>query len=146
MEHDPIKAKIIELLDIKPRERELFQYELENYGDILQFNGAANFVRWLAEEHFAIDEVELRPNMGEGSRFVVREHRPITLADVLRAINVSPKIFMGDWLINTRGHFVKHLLTGQHIAQVERWDFLADYYGQTQEVRSFIGRLLGVES
>lgn len=72
----------------------------------------------------------------------ITEPKEITLTDVLRAMNVAQKVFMGDWLINTRGHFVKSLIDGRTISQAERWNLALSLDEQEPEAIEFLHRIL----
>jgi len=63
---------------------------------------------------------------------------PITLSDVLSAMGKVQKSFMGDWAVNTRGHFVKMLISGQNIVQAERWDLSENLDSQLPAVHEFL--------
>ena len=75
--------------------------------------------------------------------------RPITLTDVLRAIGSLTITTRGDEAlkIDTLGNMEYYhsgdIMPGWEIAPV-KWNLTTDYDGQTQEVKEFIGKLLGV--
>lgn len=71
--------------------------------------------------------------------------RPITLADVLRAIGGSVEHDSAyEYTVDSRGDFdVRDRRTGM-ITTPCTWDLLVDFDGQTNEVKEFIGKLLGV--
>lgn len=66
----------------------------------------------------------------------------ITLADVLRAMPVG--IYMKS--LGEQVRLVYDEATDDETARIdpEYWDLTTDYDGQTQEVKEFIGKLLGV--
>lgn len=63
--------------------------------------------------------------------------RPITLADVLRAIDKSTGVMVS---ITVTGEIRVH----DGVPTTSQWDLTTDYDGQTQEVKDFIGTLLAV--
>lgn len=65
--------------------------------------------------------------------------RPISLADVLRAIDTTNRSIA----VNTKGLFEEEV--GYEDTELgERWNLTTDFDGQTQEVKDFIGSLLNV--
>lgn len=81
----------------------------------------------------------------------IDEHRPITLPDVLRAIGSSRE--RHGFTIDSQGDKLvmfwstKDPENPDHSILVrERWNLAVGYDGQTQAVKDFIGKLLGVES
>lgn len=69
--------------------------------------------------------------------------REIRLADVLLAINKVEKAWLGDWVINSRGHFVKQYINGLHVAEAARYNFLKDSLSDQDEACiSFLYELL----
>jgi hypothetical protein len=71
-------------------------------------------------------------------------NRPITLADILRAVEKvqSPRML----LVDPRGHFwyIENIMDPVIEAHPSSWNLTADYNGQTNEVKTFIGTLIGV--
>lgn len=73
---------------------------------------------------------ELVPNCSYGG--TIKTARPITLADVLRAIQK-----VSDYSAASLGGFTRDMLN-------LGWNLTTDYDGQTAEVKEFLGKLLGV--
>lgn len=66
-----------------------------------------------------------------------KECRPITLADVLRAIEEQQEFF---WTRKADAYEI----TGGAARIIVEWNLTTDYDHQTDEVKTFIGTLLGV--
>lgn len=149
MNNDPVKAKIIELV---PEIMEL------KFG---------NIIRHKPPKALGIDYRGRYVHEGRGNRYSNNARlffrgegsqtdysllvplddfenlgRPITLADVLRAIHVGKPY---SYFVSIDGRF----WIGEHmdypIEKLDaRWNLATDYDNQTQEVKTFIGSLLGL--
>lgn len=84
--------------------------------------------------------IELVPEKADASIY----DKTITLADILRAIGTLKYRVLG---IDMFGFFLEWEVSANtyHIMMPgARWNLTTDYDGQTQEVKDFIGSLLGV--
>lgn len=143
---DKIKSKIIEAV---PEIIELkFGCKIisEVWGELVIRGKGARGRKDTEDTYEAIDEGFIKSN-SVGSCFVPESSikeilgRPITLADVLRAISTSfdeGNIEAGSWGVAVDGSFFRAY------RRYEKWNLTADYDGQSDEVKSFIGKLLGV--
>lgn len=115
MQHDPIKAKIIELVP-------------EIMGDWSGCDVCGTMCSGMCDND-------------EGPTA-----RPITLADVLRAILATDLANRTNVLVESGGFISKRKWEGNEHKFISgaEWNLTADYDGQTQEVKEFIGKLLGV--
>lgn len=146
--NDPIKAKIIELVP------EILELKFGCEVDV------AGFGRMIVTQDMQGDNFQLMPYgleeklpVAQGEHFTVYFNRdtlnnslnkiigrPITLADVLRAIPVG--VYMKS--LGEQVRFVSYDADMEAHTGLEYWDLLSDYDGQTQATRSFIGKLIGV--
>lgn len=69
--------------------------------------------------------------------------RPITLADVLRAIGKNAKAYRLEAAQDSNVAVIFVLSTKEKFGSAV-WNLALDYDGQTQEMKEFIGRLLNV--
>lgn len=120
---DPIKAKIIEAVP-----------EIEHWCEICQQYRDSR-EGWCA--------------VCENAKMHMDLPRPITLADVLRAMNEQWMTTATAHAISMQGDSIKTMTwRTANDTQIRQffmlWNLTADYDGQTQEVKEFIGKLLGV--
>lgn len=152
---DPIKAKIIELIpeidktpEVQIGDRAvLSQFAIENgvppkkkYCIIVGSSSDGRYWRVLWDglrnpQTYAKEYIELS----------VATQRDITLADVLRAMDMTrSRQFM--WMVGTHGMFVSYERDReqQTLPSNITWNLTTDYDNQTQEVKAFIGKIIGV--
>lgn len=72
-----------------------------------------------------------------------KEERPITLADVLRAINKPVRMQMMN-IPDVSEAVMVPAIDNSVAVLLSKWNLTTDYDNQTQEVKDFIGKLLGV--
>lgn len=128
--NDPVKAKIIELvpeiLSVNPT---VFKNKVGNW-QYSYIDGAGLNQH---SEEFGMYSSAFDAMLGSGRL----ECRSITLADVLRAIEEAQEFF---WTRKADEYEIK----GGTARVIVEWDLTTDYDGQTQEVKDFIGSLLGL--
>lgn len=93
-----------------------------------------------------IEEVVHDPDLSRyGSIGRTYVQRPITLADVLRSISKSRGGIGAEVIaVDQDGNFQEQIGAGEFHCSMWVWNLTIDYDGQTQEVKTFIGSLLGV--
>lgn len=142
MTPDPVKAKLIELVpEILSDRRGYKQDELDQayreYIAICKEVSKEDSSRTWASAAIAYERVKKLTDS-----LLLFQDRSITLADVLRAMkrNVGKYVgvtFDGDFLTREYG-------ADSWIMEMPAWNLTTDYDGQTQEVKDFVGKLIGV--
>ena len=149
--NDPVKAKIIELV---PDIMELAYGCLVIYkffGDLGTFEAKCRYSHRVGNRHYVIDEndhVHFVYSKEVGKEELKVLGRPITLADVLRAmekISDETRVWMGVLTTGQIFHNAPHNDSNAFYQIIDcTWNLATHYDGQTQEVKDFIGKLLGV--
>lgn len=127
MTNDPVKQKIVELL---PEILELkFGCRIEDFGTLRTICGYRAGGDYLTDDGYWWTYSMLTQR-----KYLDILGRPITLADVLRAI------------LKRYSPFAQSVVFGASDVQelLGMFNLTTDYDGQTQEVKDFIGKLIGV--
>lgn len=156
--NDPVRAKIIELVPEIVELKHGFRFEEKPaFGSSLRndtHQGEKIFTvlmpttdgkKWIVMidggfQHVPTDQIE---------GWHIPIGRPITLADVLRAVEET-KGPHDEMMVATNGemeYYAVNLLSGpapENEVFTETWSLTSDYDGQTQEVKDFIGKLLNI--
>lgn len=137
MKHDPVKAKIVELVP------EIVQLKFGCW--VKDKDGEAMLMRDYKPCKNTSGHTDMYEGKNERGNTVITFFdevigRPITLADVLRAIQGTDRVIGIDYW----GRFIGCDENLNNVRMFAEWNLTTDYDNQTQEVRTFIGKLLGV--
>ncbi len=137
MPHDKITAKIRELLPDTQK--------LEFGCEVVYDRRTCKYLTHV--EGFC--DVMLPPKYDKGILQVTNPRlkilgRPLQLHDILRAIG---KVRAGfDWAVTVDGRIIQNQggVTSIFIASDYRWNLSTDWNGQSDEVKEFVGKIIGV--
>lgn len=141
---DPVKQKIIELV---PEIEGKHLFEPGSFR--CKFCKAEKVVRDRKVLNRVVDErtggssqeVEVTDYLMEGGPCPDHASRPITLGDVLRAIEEVPRHITPLMVVQPPKNT---WWDKQQAALLKKWNFSLDYDSQTPEVKAFVGKILGV--
>lgn len=98
----------------------------------------------MKRKKYAVTEGEFNSDDPSYAYKLVKTYRPITLADVLRAMPVTNDL---RYSVDSRGYIWEEHTTGARmhgVRHVATWNLALSYDDQTDEVKEFIGKVLGV--